>query len=191
MAQIVRAGQHQSTPRRVVLAKRQIDPLGPELVVGGQFPINIDGFSARGASVIVHNETDGQAPGCLDCNITGVGGGFTTLLTREAIPGEVFRVSMDIKNISYVGGLKIKVGAGEAVIAAAITNEWVTYTVNDVAIALTDLFEFHRDGTIGSLLVDNVSVRKVLDPTIDIAGGTWTDTNLDNWVDENNVPWVQ
>lgn len=136
--------------------------VGSELTVNGTFDTTIDGFTVRNAATIVHNEIDGNKPGCLDCNISGIGGGFTTLLTRDAIPGEVFRVSIDMKNISYVGGIKIKVGGAEIEIATALTNDWVTYTVDDTAIALTNLFEFYRNGTIGSLLVDNVSVRKVL-----------------------------
>lgn len=166
------------------------EELGPELVVNGQFPVNIDGFLARNAATIVHNESDGNKPGCLDCNVTGVGGGFTTDLLVTTTPEEVFRISIDLKNISYVGGLKIKVGAGEAVIATALTNDWVTYTVDDVAIAFTKLFELHRDGTTGAFLADNLSVRKVLNPIIGIGGVKWTDENSNDWVDENNIPWV-
>lgn len=134
-----------------------IDNYSPELTPNGTFTNNIDGYSARGSSTISHDATEEA----LFCNVTGVGGGFTFNFTEPTVTLDTYRVSIDIKNKTYAGGFKMKIGEHEGIVAAATTGAWVTYTVDIEAWSDTTFVELYRDGGTGEVWFDNLSITKI------------------------------
>lgn len=125
----------------------------------GNFETGIDGYELRGNSTIEWSSDGGNPGGALLCNIISYGGGFIASMTPAPISGITYTVSIDIKDISYGGGFKFRLGVVEVTFVETITTEWVTYTMDITANDYSPVVEMLRSGTeTGQVLFDNFSI---------------------------------
>lgn len=132
---------------------------GPELAVNGTFDNNIAGYELRGNSTISFDATESA----LLCNVIAYGGGFLTTLAANTAWQKTYRVSLDIKDKTYGGGFKVRMGGVEVILASSINPYWETYTVDITAVGADDGLEIMRSETdTGEVLFDNLSIVEAI-----------------------------